>query len=198
MLYEVELKFPLADNSTVLSDIAALGGVAGPSIEQVDHYFNHPSRDFRQTNEAFRIRSVGADNYVTYKGPVIDRSTKMRREIEIPIAGGISGADQMCEMLTLLGFRSVARVKKTRTPWKMEWESRQFELAFDMVPSIGAFLEIELVVDESGRDAARDAILSLAKRLSLSNSEQRSYLELVLSQRSDIKSTWPDLFMTFP
>ena len=181
MLYEVELKFPLPDEGRVLNLLAELGAIAGTPVDQSDHYFNHPARDFRQTDEAFRIRSVGISNCVTYKGPVIDKSTKMRREIEVPFADG-AAAEQMAAIFTELGFRSVRKVCKNRTPWSLTWNGRTFELALDRVPAVGTFLEIELVVDESGRDEARQAILDLAGRLSLTQAERRSYLELVLAQ----------------
>ncbi|MBS0203476.1 MAG: class IV adenylate cyclase [Planctomycetes bacterium] len=180
MLYEVELKFPLSDERRVLALLAELGATAGEPVEQSDHYFNHPSRDFRQTDEAFRIRSVGMANCVTYKGPKLDASTKMRREIEVPFADG-AAAEQMAAIFLALGFRSVRKVRKNRTPWKLTWNGRLYDLALDRVPSVGTFLEIELIADETGRDEARQAILDLAQRLSLVHPERRSYLELVLS-----------------
>ena len=58
MQYEVELKFSLANPNEVLARLASLGVAAASPIEQVDRYFNHPVRDFGDTDEAFRIRSV--------------------------------------------------------------------------------------------------------------------------------------------
>lgn len=183
MLYEVELKFPLSDSEQLMSALKELDAVADASVDQVDRYFNHPARDFRVTDEAFRIRSVGSNNCLTYKGPVVDKATKMRREIEIAIADGPDIAEQTAEMLIALGFRSVHSVHKTRTPWALNWNGQQYDLAMDVVPAVGTFLEIELVVDESGRDQARDAILSLAQQLNLTRPERRSYLELVLESQ---------------
>lgn len=180
MLYEVELKFPLSDPGEMQSRLVAMGAIADSPVEQIDRYFNHPVRDFRATNEAFRIRSAGKTNCLTYKGPVLDRETKMRHEIEIPIADGLETPLQMSQMLTLMGFRSVHEVRKNRTPWSIVWQDRKYELALDVVPSVGTYLEIELVVDDAGRAAARDAILNLAAYLKLPEPERRSYLELVL------------------
>lgn len=180
MPYEVELKFPLANPRDVLARLASLGVVAASPIEQVDRYFNHPARDFGDTDEAFRIRSVGDANCVTYKGPIIDSATKMRREIEVPFADGPDAASQMADVWRSLGFRFVREVRKTRTPLTLDWQQRVYELALDEVPPLGTFLEIELLADEAGRDAARDAILALAVELGLTNSERRSYLELLL------------------
>ena len=180
MQYEVELKFPLADPSDALARLARLGVVAASPIEQVDRYFNHPARDFGETDEAFRIRSVGAANCVTYKGPRVDSATKTRREIEVSFADGPEAASQMAEVWQSLGFRFVREVRKSRTPLTLDWHQRVYELALDDVPPLGTFLEIELLADEAGRDAARDAILALARELNLTNSERRSYLELLL------------------
>ena len=179
--YEVELKFPLANPSDVLARLASLGAATASPVEQVDRYFNHPARDFGETDEAFRIRSVGEANCVTYKGPIIDSATKTRREIEVSFADGSDAASQMAEVWQSLGFRFVREVRKTRTPLTLDWQQRVYELALDDVPPLGTFLEIELLADEAGRDSARDAILALAGELNLSNSERRSYLELLLA-----------------
>ncbi len=179
MQYEVELKFPLADSRDVLARLARLGAIAASPVEQVDRYFNHPARDFGETDEAFRIRSVGEDNCVTYKGPRVDSATKTRREIEVSFADGPDAASRMAEVWQSLGFRFVSDVRKTRTPLTLDWRQRVFELALDEVPPLGTFLEIELLADEAGRDAAREAILALAGELGLKNSERRSYLELL-------------------
>jgi adenylate cyclase class 2 len=181
MHYEVELKFPLADPGDVLARLADLGAVAAPPVEQVDRYFNHPARDFGVTDEAFRIRSVGETNCVTYKGPRLDASTKTRREIEVPFANGPDAAGQMAAICLSLGFRFVRDVRKTRTPLSLDWHQRVYEVAFDEVPPLGTFLEIELLADDAGREAAREAILALARELGLTNPERRSYLELLLA-----------------
>ena len=178
--YEVELKFPLPDSRDVLARLAGLGAVVAAPVGQVDRYFNHPARDFGVTDEAFRIRSVGDANCVTYKGPIIDPTTKTRREIEVSFADGPDAASQMADIWQSLGFRFVREVRKTRTPLTLNWQQRVYELALDDVPPLGTFLEIELLADEAGRDAARDAILALAHELGLTNSERRSYLELLL------------------
>ena len=179
--YEVELKFPLASPSEMLSRLVSLGAVAASPVEQIDRYFNHPARDFGDTDEAFRIRSVGEANCVTYKGPRVDSATKTRREIEVSFANGPESASQMAGVWQSLGFRFVREVRKTRTPLTLDWQQRVYDLALDDVPPLGTFLEIELLANEAGRDAARDAILALARELSLSNSERRSYLELLLA-----------------
>ena len=82
MPIEVEQKFPVADRAALDRQLAALGFVPRDAELQVDQYFAHPARDFARTDEALRIRRVGQFNYITYKGPKLDATTKTRREIE--------------------------------------------------------------------------------------------------------------------
>jgi adenylate cyclase, class 2 len=180
--YEVELKFPIADPELVRANLERLGSRAGDALAQVDRYFNHPSRDFGETDEAFRIRQTGDTNRVTYKGPKVDSRSKTRREIEIPFGESPSDAEQFAEMLRLLGFREVRTVRKQRVPYELTWDGREVEVCLDEVDELGTFAEIETAADEGSRDAARDSILRLAERLNLANSERRSYLCLLLER----------------
>jgi adenylate cyclase class 2 len=182
MIYEVEQKFPVADLTPTEARLADLGAVFGPPIRELDRYFAHPARDFAQTDEALRIRSIGAVNYVTYKGPKIDTTTKTRREIELPLAATAAGAEAFAELLDALGFRPVAEVHKTRRPVTVAWQDHQVTGALDNVDGLGQFVELELCVNASQIDSARTAITSLAEQLGLSQTERRSYLELLLER----------------
>ena len=182
--HEVELKFPLAgDRDAVLFLIRGLGAHLVRTIGQADRYFNHPQRDFAQSDEAFRIRSVGAQNFVTYKGPKIDTRTKTRPEIELPLGDGEALAEQFAEMLTKLSFRPVATVRKQRACWELVRGDWHFEVAFDDVEEVGTYLEIELVTDTAGLPLAQQAVLDLATELGLSEPEPHSYLRLLLKSR---------------
>jgi adenylate cyclase class 2 len=180
---EVELKFPLADPEQALERLAHLGVRWTGTDEQRDHYFNHPARDFAQTDEALRIRSVGERNFITFKGPKLDAATKTRREIELPLASGSEAASQFAELLMALGFRSVAEVRKSRRHGLLAWQGHEVEIARDTVERVGEFLELELIADDQGLDAARSCLLELAGELDLSQAERRSYLEMLLAAK---------------
>jgi adenylate cyclase, class 2 len=186
-LFEVELKFRVTHPDRLRQRFDDLGATWGEPVSQCDRYFAHPSRDFRQTDEAFRIRSVGDDNGLTYKGPVIDAQTKTRREIEVPFAAGPEAFAAMTGLLIGLGFWPVRDVAKTRRNGQLIWQARTVAWTWDDVPPLGTFVELELITDDAGRAAASDAILSLATHLGLTDPERRSYLELLLNhdQSSD-------------
>ena len=85
-MYEVELKYRVADGRAIEDRLAGRGACWHGTTEQVDRYFNHPSRDFAVTDEALRLRSTAAGVAITWKGPRLDATAKTRREIELPLA----------------------------------------------------------------------------------------------------------------
>jgi adenylate cyclase class 2 len=181
MTIEVEHKYRVLDRADLEQRLAALNSTIGKPKLQVDTYFAHPARNFAETDEALRIRRVGEQNYVTYKGPKLDAATKTRRELELPLASGEPGAASFAELLTLLGFRSVREVRKKRRPVEIAWQGHHVDGALDEVDGLGAFFELELSVDEADVPAAKACLASLAEHLQLQNSERRSYLELLLA-----------------
>ncbi len=181
--FEVELKFPLGDQrAVVVEQLRTMGATCGETVPQADRYFNHPQRDFAETDEAFRIRSIGELNVVTYKGPKIDSRTKTRREIELPIGPSAQTAEQLAEVLTILSFRPVATVRKQRQPWHLTQSEWHFEIALDEVEQVGSYLEIELVANKAQLAAAQTAVLDLAAKLGLDAPEKRSYLRIFLER----------------
>lgn len=184
MKYEVEQKFRLTEPaSEVIQRITALGAERGGEIQQADHYFNHPVRDFRTTDEALRIRSVGDQNWLTWKGPKIDSETKTRREIEPALGAGKQTAEQLADILSILGFHSVAVVRKSRKSFILNHNCRTFEFVVDQVDGVGEFVEIELSADDEDLADAQTALKALSQEIGLTQIERRSYLALLLEKR---------------
>lgn len=179
-MFEVELKFQLTDEPALRRELAQFDIAWHAPEVQVDCYFNHPARDFAVTDEAVRLRQIGGQNVITYKGPKLDVATKTRREIELPIAPGKEGLAQFGQLLEVLSFRRVAEVHKVRTKGKFTWQDWQVEVALDVVTGVGHFVELEIQTEENTLAAAREAILTLAARLHLTQQERRGYLEILL------------------
>jgi adenylate cyclase class 2 len=180
MSYEVELKFPVPDLTAFTRQLIDLAVPISPSHVEIDLYFAHPARDFAQTDEALRLRRKGDANYITYKGPRIDATTKTRREIELPLGPGSESLASWTALLEAIGFRPVGEVRKSRRKAMVPWQGRQVEAALDEVDRLGTFVEFELVAEESDVEAARTCIQSLARSFGLTRGERRSYLELLL------------------
>ena len=184
MGYEVELKYRLVDHDRLRERLVEFGATVGPTIEQADIYLSHPARDFAATNEAFRIRRIGAENRITYKGPRLSAPTKTREEIEISFTEGEEAFQQLLRLLENLGFQRVTTIRKVRVPLHIIHEGRDIEVALDTVAEIGEFAEIEtLAATERELPAAQAAVLALAKVLGLTEVEPRSYLRMTLEAK---------------
>lgn len=177
--WEVEQKYRLVDVAATKTRLTELGVQWAEPIRQVDRYFNHPSRDFAQTDEALRLRQVGGENVITYKGPKIDLTTKTRRELELPLPAGQTVPEQFGEILVALGFRAAVCVEKVRLAGWITWEGCQVEVALDVVETLGDFLELEVSADNDSLDTAKRALLSLAERLEVHETERRGYADLI-------------------
>ena len=63
MNYEVELKFRIDDPQRIAGLLDGLEATPGEIEQHRDTYFNHPARDFAETDEAFRIRSIAFQSH---------------------------------------------------------------------------------------------------------------------------------------
>jgi adenylate cyclase class 2 len=192
-VYEVELKYRVADGRAIEDRLAGRGACWHGTTEQVDRYFNHPSRDFAVTDEALRLRSTAVGVAITWKGPRLDATAKTRREIELPLAlAAVPAAaealaavpatlDRWTGLLEALGFRRVREVVKRRRLATVAWEGAVIEVALDHVAGLGDFVELELQAESAGIAVAAARIESLARELGCTNPERRSYLEMLLA-----------------
>jgi adenylate cyclase class 2 len=190
-VYEVEQKFRVTAPAALEARLVALAARFRDPVEQVDRYFAHPCRDFVKTDEALRLRRVGDEVAVTWKGPRIDSATKTRRELELGLGevpalpggprGGQATLDRWTELLEALGFRPVRDVAKRRRTARVLWQGTEVEAALDTVAGLGEFLELELQAAQGEVPLATASIESLARELGCGEPERRSYLELVIT-----------------
>ncbi len=182
MAFEVEIKFRAADLDGLAALLISLGANPdAPDRPFIDAYLAHPARDFARTDEAVRLRRIGEENRVTYKGPKRPGPTKTREEIEIPFAPGDSAFEEMLKLFERLGFRPVARVEKARRAFALKFAGRPLEIALDRAGPLGNFAEIEAQAEnDDDLPAAQAAVVGLAGRLGLSEVEPRSYLRMTL------------------
>lgn len=189
MTLEVELKFRVDDTKLLKAKLVEFGSKQLPTNRQVDTYFAHPARNFAETDEALRLRTVeeatdqGRTNqqvHVTYKGPRIGNGAKTRREIELPLPQSDSSHADWSELLGALGFSVVREVAKTRTSYHLECDGRAMEVVIDEVLDLGTFAEVETISESGDLAAAEKTVLQIASTLGLSDPEPRSYLEMLL------------------
>ena len=181
-MLEIEMKCPVSDFDSIQRQMMRWQAAVQPPIEEADHYFNAPDRDFARTDEAFRLRCIGAQNRVTYKGPKQGGPTKTRTEIEIGLEPGPQAAESFCRLVQHLGYRPTAVVKKRRVCYDFERDGFALQACCDEVESLGRFVEIEIVAEPAQRQRAQEILLQVVRELGLPASEPKSYLEMVLAK----------------
>ncbi len=175
-MIEAEIKLKIVSLEELCEKLTACGFTAGEHLKESDIYFNSPSRDFRKTDEALRIR-ISTDqatgesvSSINYKGPKLDRVTMTRVERETEIADGETAK----QILEALGFVPVSPVVKERQYFRkqvvfygsLESENpeekssakpaqrrmaapccRKMTVCLDRVEGLGDFMELEILVE---------------------------------------------------
>lgn len=171
-MIEVEVKARYGPE--VADKILAMGAVLKGTEHHHDIYFNSPSRDFRRTDEALRIRIKEEGARLTYKGPKLDMRTKSRLELTVALDNPMA----MEKILAELGFRPSGEVRKQRTKYTLG----EVTFALDDVEGLGSFLEIEAPAEGDWADK-QEMVLEILKRIGPGESIRKSYLELLEEQR---------------
>jgi len=174
---EVEVKFRAENLKEVEEKARKMAEFVIEKVER-DIYFNSPWRDFRESDEALRIRSDVEGIALTYKGKKVDSETKSREEIKIRV----DSHEKMVLLLEKLGFIPVREVVKKRKIYRMG----NVSICLDSVEGLGDFVEIEIEAEPSDFDAAKKRVFEIAKMLGFdaSQSVRTSYLEM-LEAKSD-------------
>jgi len=192
-MIEVEIKVKISDPNLMRKRFEENNGVYNLSLDHEDSYFNMPKglRDFRQTDEALRLRKSIEFNredktktqkinyYITYKGKKIDKTTKTREEIEVKI----SEIEDMKTLLKLLGFREVFTVVKKRELYDFMFNNTRIEALIDYIPILEQhFVEVE-VITESYEDVekSKELLFKFLSNFGIKKQEsiRKSYLELI-------------------
>ena len=175
-MIEVEVK--VRDWGNVEKQINALGGVLLGVEEHFDVYFNHSSRDFRNTDEALRLRKMSSRVELTYKGPRVGSISKTREEITLRV----SDFDMCREMLKKLSFREVVEVFKVRRTYRLNG----FKINLDNVMGLGRYVEVEVEAPSiSDVPNVEGRVKELLEKLGFHKEQfiRKSYLELILESR---------------
>jgi len=181
---EIELKYAVADFAPIRSLLADWQARPDEPIDEADHYFNAPDRDFARTDEVFRLRRIGSANRLTYKGPKSPGLVKTRPEIEIGLTEGDLTAEDTSRLLTSLGYRPVAIVRKRRHIYHWQRQGFAMQICLDELAELGRFVEVEIIATAEQRADAEKVLLQTAAELGLERLERRSYLAMVLGVKS--------------
>ena len=180
-LLEVECKYRVDNIDETRRAIDKLNANHIGRERHCDTYLRHPSRNFRDTDEALRIREIDGRPFVTYKGPRLDGPMKIRPEIELPLVSNT--VDEWLKIWGHLGFSVALAVQKSRDVYQLVVQNRSVTISLDHIESLGDFVEIERIVSNQKEiESAQRDIQEVAKKLHLSEIESRSYLGMLLER----------------
>ena len=182
-MIEVEVKLPLFRRSHTEQQLISLGFSPGDLVRESDVYFNSDFHDFRQTDEALRIRTSEnltkrtAHSVITYKGKKLDSLTMTRKELETGLDDPGTGID----ILKALGYNQLYPVRKLRQYYHLD----RVTACVDQVEGLGSFLELEVLVpEEKDRPQAMEEIEKILHGIcsSLDETIRISYLSMLMKK----------------
>lgn len=176
-MIEYEIKLTVNDSRAVRPILEDHGFIYVDTCTEVDFYYSHPCRDFRETDEAFRFRMRKCNREVTYtvtyKGPRGGSSTlKIREELETMVDEGTWRS--LRAIMEKLGFGIVMGFMKKREIY----DKHGLRAYIDYLMEVGHYVEVELV-DQSYLGELKELINVLEKVLK-ARIENRTYLEICL------------------
>jgi adenylate cyclase class 2 len=138
---ETEVKIRIADFSTAKLRLDnAKFTVSVPRRFESNTLYDTADLKLRRAQMLLRLRQVGNESIVTWKGPSIPGPHKVRPELETTV-GSLETLDQI---LRALGYEPSFRYEKYRTEFKQQQdsESEKGVVTLDETP-IGNFFELE-------------------------------------------------------
>lgn len=183
-MYEVELKvkYKPSQKTSLLQYLEEENYEYVSCEEQIDEYYNHPCRDFKETDEALRIRTIiDQEKYkdwsvLTYKGKNYSSTGQSRTEIESEISDGTA----VKEILEKLGFVLAASVCKRRCTYR----KKGIIICLDEVKDLGHYLEIEIMCQECMEKETQERLYEILEKFPLSDFtiEHETYLDMLMQQ----------------
>ena len=177
---EVEVKAHIPSVETVSERIRErwdAEGLVGPTrFDKEDTYYCQKDDPGEKTQ--FRLRRSGGTAVVTGKRKSFIGSCEVNGETEFEV----SDADAFHDLVTMLGFKPCIDKRKIGSAWK----AGRMTIELSEVYPLGAFIEIEIVLDPDVADGAaiaqaRDEILMTLTRLQIAEDaiERRYYNDLL-------------------
>jgi len=149
--FEIEIKLRLPpDVSKIRQTLRKLGfRVAVPRSLETNVLFDNPKDPLGKQGKLIRIRRVGSNALLTYKGPSKSSRYKKRQELEV----NLSDASITEKIFQQIGYQPVFRYEKFRTEFAEPSEPAG-KVLLDETP-VGNFLELEGAPRWIGRTARR-------------------------------------------
>lgn len=134
---ETEVKIQIADVASACQAMERAGfAITQPREFEANILYDTPSRQLLGQRMLLRLRTSGAKQVITWKGPPEAGPHKSRPEIET----SVGSVETMAQILASLGYEPTFRYEKFRREYRRADEPGV--ITVDETP-IGAFLELE-------------------------------------------------------
>ncbi|MBN2713627.1 MAG: class IV adenylate cyclase [Planctomycetes bacterium] len=143
MKIELECKIPISGREEIAGRLASLGAHDKGDVHERNWCFDTEDERLKGEQMLLRIRTVGGGEAAlfTVKLPSEEGKFKSRQEIEMKA----ESAEDGIKLLNALGYEITWFYEKRRH----HWTYRNCEIALDLLPEIGCFIEIEGESEES-------------------------------------------------
>ncbi|MFA6099545.1 MAG: class IV adenylate cyclase [Patescibacteria group bacterium] len=162
-MHEIEVKVRLKDLQTIIDKLMAIDCHLSEPVTQKDRVFLKAGSDYVKARgkEIFlRIREQAGKSIFTLKKAKTNELDCLEKELVI------DNANEMAEILELLGYNQIMVINKTRRKGKCTG----FNLCLDEVEGLGSFLEVEVIADEPA-DEVQGRIFSWLESFGISESD---------------------------
>lgn len=165
-MYEVEVKAVLRNREAVMKKLQDLGCKFGEELYQIDYIYTR-EKFFPPPKgvPVLRIRKQNGKNIFTLKINQSSRQDCIEHELEI------MDADQMTEIIKLLGYKLDVVVEKRRIKTKYQ----DMEIVLDDVKDLGEYIEAEKIVkdeNQENRKKIQEELYSFLETLGVSKEDR--------------------------
>lgn len=135
MALEIETKVKVDSLQPVRERLQQLGARRKGERLEVNIYFDTASGELLASDRGLRLRCLGQENFLTYKGPRQPGSYKQREEIQTQV----QDAAATRAILEALNLRQTLLFEKRRESWQLE----PCLVELDTVAILGCYVEVE-------------------------------------------------------
>lgn len=141
MKQEIEIKVKIDSFDSVKNKFIEMGCVwTEPATQDDTTFVNYEGDYMKWSSDANFLRIRKTKNKIIF---TLKRSTHENEMASIEKEVEISDAEEMQELLELMGYHAAVHVVKTR----MKTKYKDYEICLDNVEKLGAFIEVEHITD---------------------------------------------------